>query len=186
MENEELILPGKIAHGDSRAMKILYDKYAGYMSSVCSRYISDEETIRDILQDSFVDIFTTISKFEYRGEGSLKGWMTRIVVNKSIDNIKKSARFNNIQSLWDLPDVPDETDVDMEDVPFQIIYDMIREMPVGYRTVFNLFVFEHRSHKEIAQQLGIKESSSASQYHRAKAMLCENISRYKSQIQKGI
>lgn len=163
-----------------KAARELYDMYAGYMMAVCVRYIADRDAAQDVLQDSFVDIFTSMSRFNYRGEGSLKGWMTQIVVNKSITYLKRNSRVGVVQYMEDVPDVPDDTDIDTEDIPMKVIYDILERMPVGYKTVFNLYVFEHHSHKEIASILCIKEDSSASQLHRAKAILCKEVNRYRT------
>ncbi len=173
----------RIGEGNSAALRQLYDCYAGYLTAVAARYIPDEDALKDVLQDAFVKILTTVKNFQYRGEGSLKAWMTRIVVNKALDCLAMNKKYESL-----VTDVDDEVvgeDVssvdepdDVDDVPMDIILEMIRRLPVGYRSVFNLYVFEGRSHKEIAKLLNIKESSSASQFHRAKAMLAREIKRY--------
>ena len=90
----------RIVKGDISAKKYLYCQYAGYLTGVCSRYITDAEDVKDILQESFLKIFSSINAFEYRGPGSLKGWMTRIVVNESLRLLKSVCRFE----LIPLPD----------------------------------------------------------------------------------
>lgn len=167
-----------IQQGDASAMKTVYCRYIEYLTAVCSRYVIYDDDTRDVLQDSFIKIFTSIDKFEYRGEGSLKAWIVRIVINESLKFLKKNERFDVIQYEWDLPDAIDEPETD--DIPASIIQNMIRQLPTGYRTVFNLYVFEEKSHKEIASILNIKESTSASQLHRAKDMLAKKIQEYKS------
>ncbi len=168
----------KILHGDTNAMKELYDMYIGRLNAICSRYITDKETVRDVLQDSFIKIFESISSFEYRGSGSLLAWTTRIVVNESIDKLKEQEHFEWIHSMKDVPDIPDDEMPEIESIPQSAIMGMIQSLPTGYRTVFNLYVFENKSHKEIASLLHIKESTSASQLYRAKAILREEINRY--------
>lgn len=165
---------------DSSAMKALYCQYAEYLTAVCSRYIIHEEDVRDILHDSFIKIFTSIDQFIYRDIGSLRAWITRIVVNESLKNLKQNGRFTNIQDENDFPHTADDSDPDPKNVPAEIIHEMIRQLPTGYRTVFNLYVFEEKSHKEIAEILNIKEDTSASQLHRAKSMLAKQINAYKS------
>ncbi len=91
---------------------------------------------------------------------------------------KSKLKVTNLPS-WDLPDMTDDQEPDFEDIPTSAILDMIRTLPVGYRTVFNLYVFEEKSHKEIAQILGIAENSSASQLHRAKRLLIKEIESYR-------
>lgn len=170
-----------IRQGDEVAMKELYDCHIEYLTAVCSRYIICEEDIKDVLQDSFIKILTSIDRFEYRGQGSLKAWMTRVVVNESLKFLKKNERLNTIQYEWDLPDAIDEEDEpDTRNVPASVVQEMIRQLPAGYRTVFNLYVFEQKSHKEIAALLNIKENTSASQLCRAKDMLAKRINEYNS------
>lgn len=164
----------------SSAMKSVYFQYVGYLSAVCSRYISNEENTRDVLQETFVKVFNSFAKFEYKGEGSLKAWISKIAVNESLKFLKRDKWDEIIQCENDLPDVIDDEDPDTEDIPADVIQEMICNLPVGYRTVFNLYVFEDKSHKEIASILGIKESSSASQLHHAKDMLVKKINDYKS------
>lgn len=170
--------------GDSSAMKELYNKYIKYLAAVCSRYIIREADLKDVLQESFLKIFTQINKFEYRGAGSLRAWMTRIVVNESLNFLKKNEQFSFVQHEWELPDVTTDEDYapNIDDIPAHAIQEMIRELPIGYRTVFNLYVFEDKSHKEIAAILNIKESTSASQLHKAKSKLAEKITEYKTTL----
>lgn len=180
--SEQTLTKG-LKNGDRGAMKNLYGLYSGYLNAVCSRYVLDKNTVKDILQDSFVKIFSSIDKFEYRGPGSLKAWITRITVNETLKYLRKSAKDMmtvDYDSLTDddLPDSGDE-DMDVEDIPPSEIQKMIRRLPDGYRTIFNLYVFEDMSHKEIADLLGIKENSSASQLHRAKALLAKWINEYR-------
>lgn len=159
-------------------MKVLYDRHVGYMTAVCSRYITDPEDVKDILQEAFIKIFSSIDKFTWRGPGSLRAWMSRIAVNDCLKFLRGKGRFEPVAIEQIEGDVPDE-EPRLEDVPPSVIQEMIRRLPVGYRTVFNLYVFENKGHREIAELLGIKESSSASQYHRAKAMLAGWVEEYR-------
>ena len=167
-----------ILHGDTNAMKDLYVMYIGRLTAVCSRYITDKEAVKDVLQDSFIKIFGSIGSFEYRGDGSLLAWTTRIVVNEAINKLKEKEHFDWIRPMWELPDTPDDEMPEIENIPQTAIMKMIQALPPGYRTIFNLYVFENKSHKEIADLLHIKESTSASQLHRAKAILRDEINRY--------
>ena len=160
-------------------MKALYDRYAGFLTAVCSRYIENKEDVKDLMQDSFIRIFSSIGSFEYRGEGSLKAWMSRIVINNTLKYIRDNIQKGMISIDEDIPDVPDEEIPEISEIPPSVIQEMIRRLPEGYRTVFNLFGFEGKSHKEIAMLLGIKENSSASQLHRAKALLAGWIREYR-------
>ena len=156
-------------------MKILYDRYAGYLTAVCARYIPDDDEVKDILQEALIKIFQSMDKFSWRGEGSLKAWMTRIVVNDSLKALRKKKPLPLSATL---SEPVDEEEPQFGAVPLPVIQDMIRKLPDGYRTVFNLFVFEDKSHKEIASLLGIKENSSASQLFHAKALLARWIKDY--------
>lgn len=166
------------ARGDNMAMKAIYDRYVESLAAVCARYISGEDDRKDVLQESFVRIFTSIGRFRTRGEGSLKAWMVRIVVNESLRFLKKNTSYNFLDYDSDIPDVADEPEV--EGIPDSVINDLILSLPPGYRMVFNLYVFGNKSHKEIAEILDIGESSSASQLSRAKALLAKRVKEYKA------
>ncbi len=178
-----------VKHGDKVAAKELYDTYSGYLTGVVARYVTDDELLKDVLQESFIKIFSSIGTFEYKGDGSLKAWMTKIVVNESLKQIAENSKSQAIEipeaiednRECDLEEI-DEDDVDK--VPIGVLMEMIRDLPDGYRMVFNLYVFEGKSHKEISAKLGIKENSSASQFHRAKAMLAEQIADYLNKKQE--
>lgn len=172
----------KIVHlfrrGDVSAMDVLYAEYANYLIAVCARYISDDDDVKDILQEAFIKIFTTIDTFDYRGAGSLKAWMGRIVVNESLQWLRQRKRSPFDRMEADPPDLPDD-DPETEDLSSDELTQLIRQLPEGYRAVLNLYVVEGKSHKEIAQLLDIKPDSSASQLHRAKSMLARIIKDYK-------
>ena len=168
-ELSELELLKRICSGEASGMRLLYDRYIGYLTAVCSRYVVDSAAVKDILQDAFVKVFSKLDGFEYRGEGSLKAWMSRIVVNDSLKSLRGAGRLKYVDEL---PDTEGEGEIEgMPEVPVRELAEMIKSLPDGYRTVFNLFVFEKKSHREIAGLLGIKEDSSASQFFRARAML---------------
>ena len=172
----ELELLKRIRSGEASGMRLLYDRYIGYLTAVCSRYVVDSAAVKDILQDAFVKVFSKLDGFEYRGEGSLKAWMSRIVVNDSLKNLRGAGRLKYVDEL---PDTEGEGEIEgMPEVPVRELAEMIKSLPDGYRTVFNLFVFEKKSHREIAGLLGIKEDSSASQFFRARAMLAKKIKDY--------
>lgn len=175
-DNEETLIR-LIKKGDEQAMRILYCRHIRYLSAVCSRYIYNDEDIKDALQNAFLKIFSSINAFEYRGSGSLKGWMTKIVLNETLKFVKRNCRLNFVELKREEMNIPDE-EPNAEGIPPAVIHAMIRELPDGYRAIFNLYVIEEKSHKEIAELLGIKENSSASQLHRAKAMLAEKIRKY--------
>lgn len=165
LESEKKLLDD-INSGSRAAMHRLYERYVGYAMAVALRYVPMRDDAEDVVQDSFIKVFSGISKFEYRGEGALQAWLLRIVTNEAVNFVRQQKRFTIVDEVPD--DIEDE-EPEVERVPPAELTRMIGELPDGYRLVLNMFVFEQKSHKEIAQLLGIKESSSASQYLRAKS-----------------
>lgn len=177
--DDEEVLLSLVQTKDEQAIQTLYYRYVRYLSAICSRYICADEDVKDILQESFLKIFTSIDSFEYRGSGSLKGWMAKIVLNETLKFIKRNSRIDIIELKRDaVMNIPVET-TETTGVPSSVIHKMIRELPDGYRVIFNLYVIEGKSHKEIAKLLSIKENTSASQLHRAKVVLAEKIKNYR-------
>lgn len=168
-----------VRRGDSSSMEELYLRHIGYLTSACSRYVTDADALHDVLQTSFEKIFSSIGRFSYRGPGSLRAWMTRIAVNEALKYLRVRAK-EDMAMTGDIPDIAEEETPDTHDLPMSVLQEFIRALPDGYRTVFNLFVFEEMSHKEIASILGISESTSASQFHRARNMLARKIREYRS------
>ena len=173
-ETEQQLLDA-IHHGDRTAMRRLYDRYVGRAMAIGLRYIPERDEVEDVVQDSFVRILTSIQQFRFRGEGSLSAWVSRIVANRAIDYLKQRERLTFTGAV---PDIPDNEEPDAEEIPPDVLTKMIGQLPTGYRLVLNLYVFEHCSHKEIAQRLGIKENSSASQLNRARKMLAKMMKDY--------
>ena len=172
----ELQLLEAIRSGDREALRRLYERYSGYAMAIGLRYLPEGDEVRDVLQDSFVRILTSIGQFNYHGEGSLKSWVSRIVSNRSVDYLREHQRFRVVSGIPDEPDEEEEPDVG--GVPPDVLTKMIGRLPVNYRMVLNLYVFEQRSHREIAQLLDIKESTSSSLFFRAKKMLARMIKDY--------
>lgn len=175
-DNEQRLL-SLVQRGDDEAMRAVYSSYVRYLSAVCARYIPNDEDVKDVLQESFLRIFDGIGSFEYRGKGSLKGWLTKITVNEALKFIRRNDKIEFVD-ISSHQDIQPEEEPDIDSVPSSVIFQLIRELPDGYRTIFNLYVIENRSHKEIAALLGIKESTSASQLHRAKSLLATKIRQY--------
>lgn len=164
--------------GDNAARKELYTLYSRQMLAVCYRYVGDIDEAHDVLHDGFIKIF---SNFTFRGECSLATWMTRVMITQSIDYLRRKQRFNQLIVSDDhLPDVVDEAEAaeSGSQLSEEILMQFVAELPDGCRTVFNLYVFEEKSHKEIARLLHIKEHSSTSQLHRAKSLLAKRIKEY--------
>lgn len=179
VEYSESELLDLAARRDHAAMKAIYDRYVEYLAAACARYVGDENDRKDVLQEAFIKIFTSLDKFEFRGEGSFKAWMVRIAVNEALRFLKRNMSNSFIEYDDKLPDVADEPEPEVDGIPDDVINELILSLPPGYRMVFNLYVFERKSHKEIAKLLGIGESSSASQFSRAKALLSKRIKEYK-------
>ena len=179
-ETEEKRWLRKALDGDNTATEWIYRKHVRYLSALCSRYITEDEDIRDVLQESFIKIFTSLDRFRYRGEGSLKAWMAKITLNETLKFVRNNSRLP-IDSIDDKDmNIADGDSMETEDIPTDVLHQLIRELPDGYRTVFNLYVIDDKSHKEIAQLLGIKENTSASQLHKAKSMLAQKIKHYRT------
>lgn len=179
-ETEEERCLRKALDGDNTATEWIYRKHVRYLSALCSRYITEDEDIKDVLQESFIKIFTSLDSFKYRGEGSLKAWITKITLNETLKFVRNNSRLP-IDSIDDKDtNIADGDSMETENIPTDVLHQFIRELPDGYRTVFNLYVIDDKSHKEIAQLLGIKENTSASQLHKAKSMLAQKIKHYRT------
>jgi RNA polymerase sigma-70 factor (ECF subfamily) len=165
---EEAILQGCLKN-NAAAQKELYYKYSSKMLAACYRYAHNREDAEDMLQEGFIKVFSQIHTFENRG--ALEGWIRRIMVHTCINILKKNKRFNESVDLIHATGLQ----VREESIPSIIqakeVIECIRLLPIGYRTVLNLYAIEGFSHKEISGMLDIEESTSRSQYTRAKAML---------------
>lgn len=174
---EEQRLIEQLRNGDNGAMRIFYTLYAERLATVCRRYIPDEDDVKDVFQESLIRIFTHIEDFNYRGTDSLLAWASRIVVNESL-RFLRDTRHHELLLYSDVAEEPEEDDPPISDIPPDEIQKMVSQLPMGYRTIFNLYIFENKSHQEIASLLGIKEQSSASQLSRAKNLLAKMIRDY--------
>lgn len=173
---EEQELAERCRQGDNLARKELYEHYAGRMLAVCLRYAGDRETAEDLMHDGFLKLFDSFGKFTWRGEGSLRAWMERVMVNMVLQYLRKNDVMRQSAALDNVPETYEDPEASTVDaIPQKVLMRFISELPVGYRTVFNLFVFEEKPHKEIAKILGINEKSSASQLTRAKAALVAKV-----------
>ena len=167
---EEIILQ-RCQKNDAAAQQLLYQKYSPKMLSVCYRYAKSREDAEDMLQEGFGKVFMQISRFEHRG--SLEGWILRIIVHTCINHLKKYKKFNDVLDLAYASNIMIREDNIPGIVQAKQIVECIRSLPIGYRTVLNLYAIEGYSHKEIGAMLDIEESTSRSQYTRAKNMLEE-------------
>lgn len=171
MDEQELI-QGCIA-ARPKAQKALFDIYAPKLYVVCLRYLKDQMRTQDVLQDTFVKIFAHIGN--YKSEGAFEGWLKRIAVNTCLDQLRKDKKLLTDVSLDDVSHKLAHQDYSAEKLMADDLLKLVQALPDGYRTVFNLFAIEGFSHQEIAQQLSISESTSKTQYLRARAYLKERI-----------
>ena len=177
LENsDEQRLVQQLRNGENGAMEEFYTRYAPYLKGVCSRYIVSRDDAKDVLQNALIRIFTHIADFKYKKQGSLKTWASKIIANEALRFLRKQQEL--MEQAIDQTDVPEEDDPPIEDIPPEVIQEMIRQLPTGYRTVFNLYVFEDKTHEEIARLLGISINTSSSQLCRAKNMLADMIREY--------
>ena len=176
--DEEQRLVKRLQKGDKTAAREFYSLYADILVGICARYISDEEDVKDVFQNALVHIFTHITRFKYRETGSLEAWASKVVVNESLKFLRGKERHKmqpiDQEALSEVEDVFPP----ISEIPPETFRLMLSRLPVGYRTVLNLYVFEGKSHQEIGSLLGIRKESSASQLHRAKKMLIKMIKEY--------
>lgn len=171
--NEQDLIAG-CKKKDPRCQKLLFNSYAPKMLGVCRRYVDNIETAEDILQDGFIKVFQKIHT--YTGEGAFAGWIRRIFVTTALEYLRQSKAMRFSVSIDDVYDV--QTDPGMSAISQLTVDDLMKcvsELPVGYRTIFNLYAIEGYSHKEIADILDIKENSSQSQLTRARKVLQEKV-----------
>ena len=162
-------LTERLLRNDRKAMQELYSLTVRYLFAVCQRYVVNEEDVRDILQETYIKTYRNIGDFKPENGSSIVSWMTRIAINESLMLLRRKHKDAFIETSKELPD--QEEDIEVERFSAEQLHNAIQQLPTGYRVVLNLYAFEDKSHKEIAQMLGIKEASSASQLHRAKNML---------------
>jgi len=177
---EEAILKGCLQN-DPVAQKELYNRYSPKMLSVCYRFAHNREDAEDMLQEGFIKIFSQMHTFGNRG--AFEGWIRRIMVHTCINILKKNKKFNESVDIIHATGVQVREESVPSIVQAKQIVECIRMLPVGYRTVLNLYAIEGYSHREIGTMLEIEESTSRSQYTRAKAML-EDILIRKKILQK--
>lgn len=159
----------KCIAGDAQAQRMLFEKFAPKMMGVCLRYMKNTQQAEDVLQDGFVKVFTKLPK--YSGNGSLEGWIRRIIVNTSLDEIRKNIKLQDNIHVDDVDYKLELNSYILEGLMADDLMLLVNEMPAGYKVVFNLFAIEGYSHKEIAEELDISENTAKSQYSRARAYL---------------
>ncbi len=165
---EEALLKGCL-NNDTAAQRELYNKYSPKMLAVCYRFAHNREDAEDMLQEGFIKVFLQMHTFENRG--AFEGWIRRIVVHTCINILKKNKKFNESVDILNATGVQVRQESVTAIIQAKQVVECIRLLPMGYRTVLNLYAIEGYSHREISNMLDIEESTSRSQYTRAKAML---------------
>ena len=163
--------------GDRAAQKALFDKLSSRMFPVCLRYMGNREAAEDVLQEGFISLFSKLGS--YSGEGSFEGWARKVFVNTALMTLRKNdvmRQSEDIETAWS---VSSEDPGALQKISYNELMGMIAELPTGFRTVFNMFLIEGYSHKEIGEALGISEATSRSQLQRARVMLQNRIKKYK-------
>lgn len=168
--------------GDSRMQEALYQRFAPKMYAVCLRYANNADDAQDLLQEGFIKVYRNLGK--YRGDGSFEGWIRRIFVNTSIEYFRKKSAVLTGLSEREEKTIEDADISALDQLAEQDIIRFIQELSPGYKTVFNLYVIEGYSHREIADMLGISEGTSKSQLARAKGILQKKVTQYLSETKK--
>lgn len=159
--------------GDRRSQKAIYDSLSSKMFAVCLRYMGDRESAEDILQDGFVTLFSKLDTFS--GDGSFEGWARKIFVNTALMSLRKKDALKNSEDVEAAWDMTSDTPTAVQQIGYEELIKLISELPPGFRTVFNMYIIEGYSHKEIAEALGISETTSRSQLQRARTLLQSKI-----------
>jgi len=191
MNVDEAIIKGCM-EGNRGAQKLLYQAYVSTMMTVCLRYTQHRDEAEDILQEGFLKVFQNIKSF--RNEGSLEGWIKRIIINHALNHFKKSRKTPFLEDIDKINERQiinnNEPETFYSPIPQERLLALIQALPPGYRIVFNLYAFEEYSHKEIAKALKISENTSKTQLLKARRMLRNKIeefqqSRNKASINEG-
>jgi len=161
----------------------LYHRFAPKMYAVCLRYASNVEDAQDLLQEGFIKIYRNLHHF--RAEGSFEGWIRRVFVNTSIEHFRKKSTKLAMVTEKEEGTIEDTDITALENLAEKDIIKIVQELSPGYRAVFNLYVVEGYSHKEIGDMLGISEGTSKSQLARAKSVLQKKVAQYLSDTQKS-
>ena len=181
--NQEAQLVKALQKGDAKAQRQVYEKYSSRMLGLCIRYVGDKMTAEDILVEGFMKVFDKIDQF--KNEGSFEGWIRRVMVNEALGYLRQRKRILDDGELDEAQGIADYGYAD-QNLNAEELLQLIESLPVGYRTVFNLYAIEGYSHAEIADSLGITESTSKSQLHRARAMLQQLVAAWENESKKKV
>jgi len=172
--SDEELLTGCIKN-KRLSQELLYRKYAKKMYGICLSYASDRDMAQDILQESFIKVYKNIRN--YKSEGSLEGWIRRIIVNTALDHLRQKTRLQNYISdkVEKIREVEDTSAIEI--LQTQDILNQVAKLPDGARVVFNLYALEGYTHREIAEKLEITEGTSKSQFNRARKLLMDMLNK---------
>ena len=159
--------------GDRKAQKALYDALSGKMYAVCLRYMGSRDEAEDVLQDGFVTLYSKLDS--YAGAGSFEGWARRIFVNTALMSLRKKDVLKQSEDVDVAWNITSDDPSAVQKIGYRDLLKMISSLPPGFRTVFNMYVIEGYSHKEIAEALGVSEATSRSQLQRARTLLQSKI-----------
>lgn len=169
--------------GDANAQELLYNKYSGKMYGVCLQYSDNYDDAKDILQEGFIKVFTRLH--QYKGKGSLEGWIRKIMVNTALEKYRDKHYLNKVDE--DASAIPEKADHNIiDELSARDLMKVIQELTPKYRMVFNLFAIEGYSHKEISALLEISEGTSKSNLSRARAILQGKLANYNRNIQNQV
>lgn len=168
------LIEGSI-RGERKAQFELYQRYAPKMFGVCLRYAANHEEAEDILQEAFLKVFRKLESF--RGEGSFEGWMRRIFVNTAIEHFRRKTHLQPLSGAEE-ETMEGKYLTALDHMAEKDIVQLVQQLPPGYRTVFNLYVVEGHSHRQIAEMLEISEGTSKSQLSRARQILQELVQKH--------
>lgn len=175
MQKQEEALLNRIHKGERKALEELYDTYAPVLLGVARRYCNRIDEAEDMLHESLLKILKSINDFKPAFDGAFEAWMRRITVNQCLSSMKRNFDFSKLDITLQEEPVQSEDEINennrMYELTHEEIIEMIQSLPAGYRTVLNLYVFERMSHKEIAMELNITESTSKSQLSKARSIM---------------
>ena len=171
MEHQQLIKD--CIKGKRPAQHELYRLFAAQMLGVCYRYTKNLDDAEDVLQEGFIKVYTNLGQFKNKGD--IGGWIRRIMVNTALTYLKKHTRYRNHMDFDHMPLHPVIEEQATMNMQTAALIELIRKLPTGYQTIFNLVAIEGYNHIEVAEMLGINENTSRSQYSRARAMLIREI-----------
>ena len=163
--------------GDRVAQKALFDSLSRKMFPLCIRYMGDRDAAEDVLQEGFILLFSKLDS--YSGDGSFEGWARKVFVNTALMTLRKNDVMRQSEDIESARNVTGDEVTALQSMSYKELMDMVAELPPGFRTVFNLFLVEGYSHKEISEMLGITEATSRSQLQRARVMLQNKIKKHK-------